>query len=117
MKVGHPYQRNGMGAIDENGQVPCGVCGHGPGAHADPREHVVPRYMPGEQYERAYDLASLRGHQLIELRARLAAAEAESERLRAIERAAWAYALDDTPAIDHFKRLEDLAAALRGATP
>lgn len=40
----------------------------------------------------------------------------ELERLRRIERAAWLYAMDDTPAADHFKRLDDLVEALRAST-
>jgi len=29
----HSYQPNGLGAIDENGNVPCAVCGRPEGVH------------------------------------------------------------------------------------
>ena len=35
------------------------------------------------------------------------------EALLDVAEAAWAYAMDDTPAVDHFKCLDDLIEALR----
>lgn len=34
MISGHTYRRNGLGAQDENGNVPCGQCGQPVQAHA-----------------------------------------------------------------------------------
>ncbi len=59
---------------------------------ADPLEHKVPRHVPGEQYEKAYDLANRRGHQVIELRQKLAEAEAalaDAQRELALKHDAW----------------------------
>lgn len=60
MISGHRYRRNGLGGVDENGNVPCGQCGLTEGAHtsrdapaADRGDSVtlvvypeIPEYVP-----------------------------------------------------------------------
>ena len=40
VKVPHRYCPNGMGAMDEKGEVPCALCGLGEYAHPDNRQAI-----------------------------------------------------------------------------
>jgi hypothetical protein len=48
MVSNHQYQRNGLGAVDDNGEVPCGRCGLPRGSHTRPGPDPASRWPDGQ---------------------------------------------------------------------